>query len=253
MAQPPQFDYPGDFTADLRSVKWILRGRSPAIGKGAAESSAMAGFRDAESNVGCSLKRRFSAMRLLSTAISTSVAVALLAGCSGNASSPSSTMPSAVGLAGLHGNPISAIPQKYMPVRIKPMRGKRAAITLTKKGIYVSALFGSHLYGFPKNNSGNEEPFCSVPATGVNDFGVDDSGNLIVPEGSNGIIVWKGPTMCGKYCGPQRSPIRTVNRRRFRRQRAHRKHCRRQIFSAPAAPRAAFRSARWPAERARPT
>jgi hypothetical protein len=140
-------------------------------------------------------------VRLISTAISTSVAVVLLAGCSGNASSPSSTIPSAVGLAAPHGSPVSAIPQKYLPVGIKPMRGKRPLYYFPAKGIYVSALLGSLLYGFPKNNSGNEPPFCSVPADGVNDFGVDNSGNLIVPQGTDGITVWKGPQMCG-YSAP---------------------------------------------------
>ena len=140
-------------------------------------------------------------MRLSSSAISTLLAVVLLSGCSGSASSPNSTMPGALGLAGLHGNPVSVIPQKYLPVRIKPMRGK-VAPDFARRGIYVSALLDTHLYGFPKNNSGNEPPFCSVPATDVNGFGVDNSGNLIVPEGSDGITVWNGPAMCGKIQVP---------------------------------------------------
>ncbi len=68
------------------------------------------------------------------------------------------------------------------------MRGKGAP-DFAKRGIYVSALLDTHLYGFPKNNSGNGPPFCSVPATGVNDFGVDNFGNLIVPQGMDGITV----------------------------------------------------------------
>jgi hypothetical protein len=140
-------------------------------------------------------------MRLLLTAISTSVTLALLAGCTGNAASPSSTTTGALGLAGLHENPVSVIPQNYLPVRIKPMRGK-VAPDFARRGIYVSALSDTHLYGFPKNNSGNEPPFCSVPATDVNGFGVDNSGNLIVPEGAGGITVWKGPAMCGKIQTP---------------------------------------------------
>jgi hypothetical protein len=138
----------------------------------------------------------------LSTALSTSVAVVLVAGCSGNAPSPSSTMPSAVDLARLHGSPISAIPQQYLPVRIKPVRGQRPSYQFPKKGIYVSTLFGSSLYGFPKNNRYNEPPFCSVPADDVSDFGVDNSGNLIVPESTEGITVWTGPEMCGKINAP---------------------------------------------------
>ncbi|MFY9718515.1 MAG: hypothetical protein WAK16_02620 [Candidatus Cybelea sp.] len=105
-------------------------------------------------------------------------------------------MPSAAVLAGLQGNPVSVIPKQYLPVRIKPMRGKRAP-AFAMKGIYVSALFGSHLYGFPKNNSANADPLCSVPALGVQGFGVDNSGNLIVPQAFSGIYVVEGPTMCG--------------------------------------------------------
>jgi hypothetical protein len=135
-------------------------------------------------------------MRLLSTVISAPLAIVLLSGCAENASSPSSTMPSAVGVAGLPGNPVSVIPKKYLPIRIKPMRG-RPAPDFAERGIYVSALLDSHLYGFPKNNSGNEPPSCRVAATGVNGFGVDNAGNLIIPEGNDGIIVWNGPTMCG--------------------------------------------------------
>ena len=149
-------------------------------------------------------------MRLLSKAILASLAVGLLAGCSENASSPNLTMPGAVGLARLRGNPVSVIPEKYLPIRIKPMRG-RVAPDFARRGIYVSALFDSHLYGFPKNNSGNAPPFCSVPATDVNGFGVDNSGNLIVPEGPSGITVWQGPAMCGKIqVPPERSPTRLV-------------------------------------------
>ncbi len=148
-------------------------------------------------------------MRLLSTAISAAVSLVIIAGCSGNASSPSPAMPSAtgggsrvaVGLSGLLGSPISVIPKEYLPARIEPMRGNPAT-PYNMKGIYVSALMAPHLYGFPKNNSANEAPFCSVPASGVNGFGADNSGNLIVPEGFNGIRVWEGPTMCGT--GPPR-------------------------------------------------
>ncbi|MGC2405878.1 MAG: hypothetical protein WA431_05675 [Candidatus Cybelea sp.] len=135
-------------------------------------------------------------MHLLSTGISASLALVLLSGCVENASSPSSTMPSAVGLAVLRGNAVSVIPKKYLPIRIKPMRG-RAAPDFAKRGIYVSALSDTHLYGFPKNNSGNAPPLCSIPATGVQGFGVDNAGNLIIPEGNDGITVWDGPAMCG--------------------------------------------------------
>ena len=151
-------------------------------------------------------------MRLLLTAISAPLALVLLAGCAETASSPSSTMPSAVGLAGLRGNAVSVIPKKYLPIRIKPMRG-RSAPDFAERGIYVSALLDTHLYGFPKNNSGNAPPFCSVPATGVNGFGVDNAGNLMIPEGNDGITVWNGPMMCGSMVPLEQSPMRLAKPR----------------------------------------
>jgi hypothetical protein len=105
-------------------------------------------------------------------------------------------VPSAVGLAGLQGKPVSVIPKQYLPVKIKPMRGKRAT-SAAMKGIYVSAFLDPFLYGFPKNNSANADPFCSVPANDVQGFGVDNSGNLIVPQAFRGIFVVEGPSMCG--------------------------------------------------------
>ena len=141
-------------------------------------------------------------MRLLSTGIVTSVTALLLSGCAGTVSSPSSTMPGSLGHAGLHGSPISVIPEKYLARRAKPFRGKIAP-DVARRGIYVSALLDSHLYGFTKNNAGNGPPTCSVPATDVNGFGVDNSGNLIIPEGRGGITVWIGPAMCGKPQAPQ--------------------------------------------------
>ena len=120
----------------------------------------------------------------------------------GNASSPSSAMPSAVGTAGragafgLAGNSVSVIPDKYLHLRNKSVPGKRQTSTAPMRGIYVSALEDSLLYGFPKNNGSNVQPICTVPATDVNGFGVDNSGNLIIPEGRSGITVWEGPAAC---------------------------------------------------------
>jgi hypothetical protein len=151
-------------------------------------------------------------MRLLSAALCTTVAVSLLAGCSGNTSSPSSSVP-AVGAnarahaAGLHGFAVNAIPQRFMPTKFLPMRGRRATAA-ELRGIYVSTFAGTDLYGFPKNNSGNGPSTCTVSPTGsVNNFGVDNAGNLMIPNTfftssieTHEIDVY-GPGMCGPFLG----------------------------------------------------
>jgi hypothetical protein len=150
-------------------------------------------------------------MRLLSAALCTTVAVSLLAGCSGNTSSPSSSMPSTGGAnirahgAGLHGIAVNVIPQRFMPVKLMPRRGKQAPLA-EMQGIYVSTFEGTDLYGFPKNNSGNGPSTCSVsPTDNVNGFGVDNSGNLMVPNAFEGVSVY-GPGMCGPLLGTITDP-----------------------------------------------
>ena len=78
---------------------------------------------------------------------------------------------------------VNAIPERFLPTKLMPMRGRRATAT-EMQGIYVSTFDGTNLFGFPKNNSGNGPSTCSVTTGGgVNSFGVDNSGNLIVPNG----------------------------------------------------------------------
>jgi hypothetical protein len=156
-------------------------------------------------------------MRLFSAALCTTVAVSLLAGCSGNTSSPSSSVPSAGANtraqgAGLHGIAVNAIPQRFLPTRIKPIRG-RIATTAEMKGIYVSTFGGTDLYGFPKNNAGNGPSTCTVsPTASVNNFGVDNSGNLMVPNAffvssvEERVINVYGPGMCGPLLGTITDP-----------------------------------------------
>jgi hypothetical protein len=157
-------------------------------------------------------------MRLFSAALCTTVAVSLLAGCSGNTSSPSSSVPSTVGAnaqadgAGFHGIAVNAIPKRFLPVELMPMRGRRATAA-EMKGIYVSTFDGPDLYGFPKNNSGNGPSTCSVsPTESVNNFGVDNAGNLMVPNKvtNSSIITGQinvyGPGMCGPLLGTITDP-----------------------------------------------
>ena len=149
-------------------------------------------------------------MRLFSAALCTTVAVSLLAGCSGNTSSPGSSVPT-VGAnirahaAGLHGFAVNAIPQRFLPTKFLPIRGRRAT-SGEMRGIYVSTFAGTDLYGFPKNNSGNGPPTCTVgTAGGVNNFGVDNLGNVMIPNGDevsgeHEIYVY-GPSVCGPFLG----------------------------------------------------
>jgi len=150
-------------------------------------------------------------MRFFSAALCTTVAVSLLAGCSGNTSSPSSSVPT-VGAnsraqgAGFRGIAVNAIPQRFLPSKFLPMRGARATAA-QMQGIYVSTFGGTDLYGFPKNNAGNGPSTCTVSPTGyVNNFGVDNSGNLMVPNGeenssSEHEVNVYGPGMCGPLLG----------------------------------------------------
>jgi hypothetical protein len=149
-------------------------------------------------------------MRLLSAALCTTVAVSLLAGCSGNTSSPSSSVPT-VGantrahVGGLRGIAVNVIPKQFLPTKLMPRRGKQAPEAVMQ-GTYVSTFGGDILYGFPKNNSGNGPSTCSVsPTTSVNGFGVDNSGNLMVPNGFDGVSVY-GPGMCGPSLGTITDP-----------------------------------------------
>jgi hypothetical protein len=158
-------------------------------------------------------------MRLFSAALCTTVAVSLLAGCSGNTSSPSSSMPSTGGAnvrahgAGFHGGiAVNAIPERFLPTKFLPMRGRRATAA-EMQGIYVSGFDATELWGFPKNNSGNGPSTCSVsPTSSVNNFGVDNSGNLMVPsEFFTSSVVTRevnvyGPGMCGPLLGTINDP-----------------------------------------------
>ena len=153
-------------------------------------------------------------MRLLPVTLCTIVAAGLVAGCSGNLSSPSSSVPSAgaqvrgVGIAGLHGVPVMAVPKQYLPKRIMPIRGK-IANAAEARGIYVGSFAGSTVWGFPKNNSGNLPPTCTVSevGTGLNGIGVNNFGYLMVPDAFNGIQVYSGSTMCGALLGTITDPF----------------------------------------------
>lgn len=163
-------------------------------------------------------------MRLLSAALCTMVAGALLASCSGSTSQTNgggaSTIPVAPMNRSHHHNPK---PVWYYPANLydngdvaqpsfRQVLGRIQGVGVSApptKGMYVNEFAGPGPMGYPINNQGNSPPFCTV-GTGsgadVNGIAVDGKGNLITPvaanvSGQHGVDVWKGPGMCGPLLG----------------------------------------------------
>jgi hypothetical protein len=148
-------------------------------------------------------------MRVLNSTLCASVAVAFLAGCSGNLAGSNNSMP--VAGADLQMRPESVygdvapprtvqVLHSLVPNAISPDKKKK----LPKTGIYIAEFYGTDIFGYPINNKGNKKPICTVQGVSdVNDIAVDGKGNLIDPDGgSSYVIIYKGPTMCsGKQIG----------------------------------------------------
>lgn len=153
-------------------------------------------------------------MRLLSVALCV-VAAALLASCSGNGSSQSSSVtPGSVGgaakssIAGYHGVTLSAVSNKFLVKKSSGFHGRVAPDAVTR-GIYAQQfLTEPGVFGYSKNNSGNDPSNCSVSTDtdGINGIGVDSKGDLIVPDTYDGIYVFSGPGMCGTLLGIMNAP-----------------------------------------------
>jgi len=144
-------------------------------------------------------------MRLLTSAMCTATAVALLAGCSGFTSSTGSMSP--VGASGAnnalgvnHGYAVkSLIPEGFRPLSYGILHGIQAPAT-AMKGIYVSEDSGTSIFGYKTINKKNKAPRCTVPfaVSHPDDIDVDGAGNLIDPDGgTRSIIIGQGPDMCG--------------------------------------------------------
>lgn len=148
-------------------------------------------------------------MRLLSAAVCTTVAAALLASCSGSGSSPSSSvMPGGSGLtaqARHHVQALYNIPKSVMALKHDGrLHGKKAPSSAIK-GTWASGFFGVNVYGFPKNNSTNSPATCMLPDPGsVNGFGVDTKGNVIIPAAFSGVMVYAAG--CGTLLGTITDP-----------------------------------------------
>lgn len=144
-------------------------------------------------------------MRIFLAAVSAATAATLLAGCTGNSdtSSPSPVADAqghGVRAAGFLGVPVSLVPEKFR-AHHHALFGK-VAPPAARRGIYVSAFGVSNMWGFPKNNRGNEPPTCTVsPTSFVNNVGVDNAGHLMVPSAHNGVSVYSNASMCGPLLG----------------------------------------------------
>jgi hypothetical protein len=79
------------------------------------------------------------------------------------------------------------------------LHGKKAPSSAIK-GSWASGFFGLAVAGFPKNNSSDGPPTCTLSNGGsVNGFGVDTKGAVIVPVAFSGVQVWAPG--CGALLG----------------------------------------------------
>lgn len=152
-------------------------------------------------------------MRLISSALCTTVAVALLAGCSGNMSQTTPSVPGSTGQTQSryeHGKfiphwsyPASVVPHLGAQPRYREVLQRFAKKHGNNGGIYASEFYGTSMYGYQHVNTGNNPPTCSVgPVSYVNGQAVDGKGNLIDPDGgTRSVIVFSGPGMCGSEAG----------------------------------------------------
>lgn len=152
-------------------------------------------------------------MRLLSSALCTTVAVGLLAGCSGNMSATNPTTPT-VGTQSRvsHGHTIpqwsafaTLIPQQFRPAGTLPKLNNPPPHRKRQEnsGIYASEFYNTTMFGYQTKNTGNNPPICSIsPVSYINGMNTDMVGNLIEPDGgTRSVNVYTGPGMCGSLMG----------------------------------------------------
>ncbi|MBV9718636.1 MAG: hypothetical protein JOZ77_04910 [Candidatus Eremiobacteraeota bacterium] len=151
-------------------------------------------------------------MRLATSALCATVAVGMLAGCSGNGASTSS-VPSAASadFRGGQGRLIphwsklaSAIPESLRPAGSMPLHGRPAPLFMsTAGGIYVSEFYSTDIFAYTRGNTSNNPPTCTIPnVLYLNDVAADARGNVIDPDGgSRTIQVFGGSGQCGKQIG----------------------------------------------------
>lgn len=122
-------------------------------------------------------------MRLTTSAISITVAAAVLAACSAAGVAPrSSSLPSARVVAR------SLMPPWMHPAGIARLHLSDRIVPAGKKSklIYASEFSGDQVFGFANPNTVNEPPACSLGTPSnyldsVNGFGVDTKGDVMIP------------------------------------------------------------------------
>lgn len=126
-------------------------------------------------------------MRLFTPALFAAVAVALLAGCSGNNLSTPNL--SATGGAQVELQPGA---QQVLD-RITPDKHRNGVV-----GVYGSQYFAGKINGYKGGDPKNGPPVCSLTQSYAVDIAADSKGNLIDPDsGTNSVVVYKGPQLCG--------------------------------------------------------
>ncbi|MBV9332437.1 MAG: hypothetical protein JO146_00365 [Candidatus Eremiobacteraeota bacterium] len=168
-------------------------------------------------------------MRLISTAACAAVAVALIAGCSGNVTQTTPPGPSMgnqshsqsqvkplkhhnekprwIFPANLLDND-GAAPPRFRQILHIVENGRKNTGTAAPKGIYVNQFYGSGVLAYQNKNTGNNPPFCSLPTgigSDVNGIAADNAGNIITPvavnySGQKAVEIWSGP-QSGSACG----------------------------------------------------
>ncbi|MGC1379415.1 MAG: hypothetical protein WA814_00170 [Candidatus Baltobacteraceae bacterium] len=160
-------------------------------------------------------------MRLLTSAVWTTIATGLVTGCSGNIAGPSGAATAGGGgiapyVAHLPVAPVWSELATAIPDGLAPRAGE-SRLRLgpdfnpdkkkPKGGLYGSQFYAGVINGYPANNAGDHAPICSVAASYPNNVAVDGMGNLIDPDGgSHSIVVYRGKGMCGRKLGTISDP-----------------------------------------------
>jgi len=150
-------------------------------------------------------------MRLFTSALCATVAVGLLAGCSGNSlSTPSSSAP--VGAQANHIVNGHFIPgfSRYatlVPVELRPSGPQPVLDRITpdkhkaKGGAWGSQFYASKINGYEGSLKSNPAPSCTDTASYPNGIAVDGKGALIDPDGGTRTVIVYKPGLCAGTAG----------------------------------------------------
>ncbi|MGA7357152.1 MAG: hypothetical protein WBW76_17150 [Candidatus Cybelea sp.] len=157
-------------------------------------------------------------MHLFTRAFCATVAVGLLAGCSGS-NLPAASSSAPVGMEANHLVNGHFVPEwsklaNLIPMELQPgpQRVLDRIVPDKHKGTGVVGIYGSQFYaaktnGYKGGDPKNAPPVCSLSASYLNDISTDAKGDLIEPDGgTRTIIVYKGPKLCGPSLGTISDP-----------------------------------------------